>query len=219
MPKKQKWTPVQRALSVLVSSSDCHRLRRKNHRDDFVPSTPTMNELKTLCQDVLTGKQFALVISKATVTRVQETRFYKRSSTEPLRVPHMSLMQDGIALMTEALDLETPDLTNRMYQHLSATRKEQSEFKKVHWNKIRKIDDRSLLIIEESLDCFLSSTIEVVRRLVIGIGKDYCDNYCLGPPEGIETSMDDIAKFWCDHYEYFPESILLSPQPELGATT
>lgn len=196
----------QSKLRLLVFSADVFKYKQRNCLTDDIIEPPKLTEIKYLCEDFKAAKLFALEIAKTTVSRVSESNSHRRKKlSDEQKELHMNLMQKALTLMQEALD----DTSFKMEEKLRSLRNElqskQNTFKKVHWNKMRKIQDHNLLIVEEALSCFCSGLIDEAKYWIFEISKDYLDNYCLVSAKSVEQSIRDIANFWCDYYDYWPE--------------
>jgi hypothetical protein len=162
-----------------------------------------LTTLKSLCVDLKCAARFALHLTKLTATESARCARPRHLNVAVWR-DHKALIARSLEQLESYIQKPTPTKKKLLYDLLAEAKDINDEYKPSRWGAIRIIQNRQVLIIEDSLQCVLSSTAEEAGYWAYHAARDYAERYDPHYGTGLipESAplVKAIVRFWCEYY-------------------
>lgn len=194
-------------VSKIISTQTAAKIRKlaelaeeTRNNTKFAISITRLTSLKSLCADPLAAAQFALYIARLSRDKI----IAKSSAAENMSELHSykELAINAVAELEKYIETPFQKDAITLRKHLRALYDVQNKHENISWGSVRIIKSMDLVVIEQALQCVLSSDSQ--GYWAYHMARDYAEKY--EPSQGtglIQRSapmMTDIANFWCQYY-------------------
>ena len=192
--------PIEKAILVKLRrlSATAEGLQ---HGEDY-PIT-RLTTLKSLCVDLRGATRFALHLTKLTATEAAR-------GARPLHLEvvawraHKALLTRSVSQLESYVQRSTPAKKKLLYALLAEAKEVNNEYKPSRWGVVRVIQNRQVLVMENSLRCVLSWSVEEAGYWAYHAARDYAERYDPHYGTGLipesAPSVKAIVRFWYEYY-------------------
>ena len=165
-------------------------------------SITRLTTLKSLCEDPEVAAHFAVYLARHTRQRVDEFS-YPPPPNETERKVHNELVQRAVERLESYVERPSDSKREALRELLRELESVNDEYKPIPYGTVRMIQNRDVLIVEDAVQCALSSPYSAPNRayhLARNYTERYDPRYGTGLiPESAPLVMD-IVDFWCEYY-------------------
>ena len=162
-----------------------------------------LTTLKSLCVDLKCATRFALYLSKLTAAEAARGARPRHLEAAAWR-DHKALIARSVGQLERYVQRATPAKKKLLYDLLAEAKEVNNEYRPSRWGAIRVIQNRQVLIIENSLRCALSRGIEEAGYWTYQAARDYAERYDPRYGTGLIPAsapmVKAIVEFWYDYY-------------------
>lgn len=162
-----------------------------------------LTTLKSLCIDLHCAARFALHLSHLTAAEAARSVCPRHLEVAAWR-DHQALLARSVGQLERYVQRPTPTKKKLLYELLAEVRAVNNVYEPSRWGAIRVLQNRYVLIIENSLRCALSPTAEDAGYWAYQAARDYAERYDPRYGTGLipesAPMVREIVGFWCDYY-------------------
>jgi len=162
-----------------------------------------LTTLKSLCADLKCAARFALHLSKLTATQAARCARPQHLEATAWRT-HRALISQSVEQLERYVQRATPAKKKLLSDLLAEAKDVNNEYKPSRWGAIRVIQNRQVLIIENSLRCVLSWGVDEAGYWAYQAARNYAERYDPHYGTGLlpESAplVKAIVRFWYDYY-------------------
>ncbi len=160
-----------------------------------------LTSIKSLCQDDIAAKKFALHFSKQVEQQINTDSSSNTLSPEEWET-HKTVIADGIEMMERYLETPTHEgkqFFGRLLKQINDLQGD--DIRKVHWSTVHFVRSGYLLKLEYALRCFVEPDFPAwAYKLARELVEDYEPQYGTGLIPSSAPMLLEIAEFWCQYY-------------------
>ena len=186
----------------MTSSPSRETLKRVRKLSEIAPALrqgkdfpiTRLTTIKSLCREPQAASAFALFLARHAQEKVARGRCPQRDK---------ELVAEAIPEMEAYVGNPSAERAERLRSLLREVEAQQNESKRISWNQVRMIRNRDLLVVEDALRVLVSGP-EMAPTWAYQAARDYAERYDPRYGTGLIPSsaplMEDIARFWRDHF-------------------
>jgi hypothetical protein len=156
-------------------------------------SITRLTTIKSLCEEPEAAAAFALFLAQKIQSKMRQDQSPER---------YQELVDRAVKELRPYLADPTEGSRERLTTLCREMEAEQNEYKKVHWDMVRMLKSRDLVVVEESLKSVTKS--HEAGFWAYQAAKDYAERYEARYGNGLIPSsapmVDEIAGFWRTYY-------------------
>ena len=164
-------------------------------------SITRLTTLKSLCEDPEVAAHFAVCLANHTSRRISEMSSPLHLSNSEWTM-HNELLERAVERLGSYVEGPDDPKREELRELLRELESVNSEYKSAPFGMVRIIRDKNVLIVEDAVQCVLSSHFAPSRAY--HLARDYAERY--DPRNGTGLIPEsaplviDIVDFWCDYY-------------------
>ncbi len=192
--------PIEKAILLKIRRLSATAEGLQNGEDYPITRLTT---LKSLCVDLQCAARFALHLSKLAAAEAARCARPQHLDVAAWR-DHKALITRSVKQLESYVQRSTPAKKKLLYDLLAEAKDVNNEYKPSQWGAVRVIQNRQVLIIENTLRCVLSGSAEDAGYWAYHAARDYAERYDPHYGTGLipESAplVKAIVRFWCDYY-------------------
>jgi hypothetical protein len=192
--------PVEKAILAKLKKLAAISAGLQNG-DDY-PIT-RLTTLKSLCADRQAAAQFALRIAKLAEAQATEQARPQHLNMHA-RHQHTEHIVKAVDGLERYVKRSTTAKKMALYRELAAMEDVNREYQPYRWGQVRIIQNRYALIVENSVRCVLSETVEDRGFWAYHAARAYAEQYDPQYGTGLipesAPMMQEIVRFWSEYY-------------------
>jgi hypothetical protein len=171
------------------------------HGEDY-PIT-RLTTLKSFCVDLRGAARFAFYLTKLTATEAARGARPQHLGVAAWKA-HKALLTRSVRQLESYVQRATPAKKKALYALLDEAKEVNNEYKSSRWGVVRVIQNRQVLVMENSLRCVLSWSAEEAGYWAYHAARDYAERYDPRYGTGLipksAPMVKAIVEFWHEYY-------------------
>jgi len=169
-------------------------------------SVTRLTSIKSLCTDSTASQEFSLYI--ASLTRLKINTRNKPDHLNPKQwLRFKQAVENALIALKAAREQGMEKNRARLWAILQELKSLQDTYENQEWGPVRIVSSSETLVVEYAVECFLSTSQAPYWAYVLArtYAEQYDSRYGVGLIPTSAPMVEDIARFWRNHFLNQPE--------------